>query len=93
MDSIREIINDGYQVTLTMKEAIPLNNGFLDREVLDDRKRKVMSFAIDYIKSDFIDVKQSFPKDEIAEVDLSIDMVILHGDEYRRLKRILDRYE
>lgn len=90
---ISELLDEGYQVTLTMKESIPVNDGIVDEYKLDVSKRKVMSFAIDYIKTDFIEVKKGFPIDNIAEVDLSIDMVIMKGEDFRRLRKLAEKYE
>jgi len=88
--SIADIVDDAQQVTLTMIEDIPTENGILDKHVLGKRKEALMSFAMKYLQDFCVKEKQAFPSEETTKVELSVDFVVIDGQEYRRLRRIID---
>jgi len=92
--SMTDILEDGYQVNMTMKGPVEVDSkGELDNQTVRQSTDKLFKFVTDYLRKDFLEIKKEFPKQGVAEVDLSIDMVVLKGDDYRKLKRIADRYE
>lgn len=90
---IREILEEGYQVNLTMKGSIDIENGIPDDKQIREHQDKLFKFVSDYLKKDFVEVKKSFPKDGEAEIEMSIDIIVLKGEDYRRIMKYLDRYE
>lgn len=91
---IRDILEEGYQVNLTMKGPVEVDvTGELDPQTLRENTDKLFKFVTDYLKTDFMEIKKGFPKQGVAEVDLSIDMVVLKGEDYRRIIKELDKYE
>jgi hypothetical protein len=93
MHKIREILEEGHTVMVTANENIPMENGIIDDIVLADRKKKLMSFGMHYLRDDFVKEEKSFPEDNEIEVKLHLDFVVLQGDDYRRLMKLIDRYE
>lgn len=90
---INDLLEEGYQVNLTMKGPVKAVDGQLDKKTLDENTTKLFKFVTDYLKKDFLEVKKSFPKKGIVEVDLSIDMVVMKGEDFRQLRKLLERYE
>jgi len=83
---------EAHQVNLTMRERMDVDKGVLDRESLTQGKQKLMKFAMDYLKEELVEVKQEFvDRGGQAVVELSIDAVVLKGEEYRRLMKVLER--
>ena len=83
---------EAHQVNLTMRERMDVDKGILDREKLIESKQKLMKFAMDYLKDELIEVEQTFiDRGGQSVVELSIDAVVIKGDEYRRLVKMLER--
>ena len=83
-----------YPMNLTMRERMKVEGGVLDREALVEAKQKLMKFAMDYLKEELIEVKHSFvDRGGNSEVDLTIDAVVITGDDWRRLSAKLERIE
>jgi hypothetical protein len=87
---INDLLDEGYQVNLTMKGPVPAKDGLLNENTLEENKDKLFKFVTDYLKKEFLEVKKGFPKKGIAEVDLSIDMVVMKGEDFRRLRKLLE---
>ena len=91
MSNYRGVIDEAFHVTLTMRERMDVTKGVLDRDRLILAKQNLMKFAMDYLKDDIIEVKQEFvDRGGQAVVDLSIDAVVLRGEEYRALVKRLE---
>lgn len=91
-NNFMEIVEDVHQVNLTMRERMDVTNGILDRERLTEGKQKLMKFAMDYLKDELIEVKQEFvDSGGQSVIELSIDAVVMRGEEYRRLVKILEK--
>lgn len=91
MSRIEDILDEAFQVNLTMKESLPVTNGILDRDELLNRKKRLLEFSMDYLKDSFVTVKQYFPdlETDMSEVDLSVDFVVITGEQYRRLRKLI----
>ena len=88
---IREILEDAYQVNLTMKTEVAVEPGeYPSLVALEKTEDKLFKFVTDYLRKEFIERKVGFPKQGVAEVDVSVDMVCLRGDDYRRIIKHLD---
>lgn len=90
---IRSLLEEGRQVNLTMRGPVNVENGVLDYKAVRKQEDNLFKFVTDYLKRDLMETKKEFPKDGVAEVELSIDVVVLKGDDYRRIMKIIDRYE
>lgn len=91
---IREILDDAYQVNLSMKTNVAVEPGEYPSIVaLEQNENKLFKFVTDYLRKEFIDRKVGFPKEGMAEVDMSVDMVVLKGEDYRQILKHLDKYE
>ena len=93
MYKIRDILEEAYQVNFYSKEYLPVVNGLVDDSLISSRKKTVLSFGMNYLREDFVEVTKSYPKNDQIEVDFGLDFVVLKGDEYRRLIKLLDKYE
>jgi len=93
MHKIREILEEAYTVMVSSKESVPLVDGLIDEAILADKTKKLMSFGMHYLRTDFVEVEKKFPKNDEVEVDLHMDFVVIKGDEYRRLMKLMDKYE
>lgn len=91
---IREILEEAYQVNLTMKTDVAVEPGeYPDITVLEGNENKLFKFVTDYLRREFIERKVAFPKDGMAEVEFGIDMVCLKGEDYRKLMKRLSHLE
>lgn len=93
MHKVREILEEVYQVNLRTKEHLPVENGVIDEALISSRKKATLSFGVNYLREDFVEVHKSFPENGEVEVDFGIDLVVLKGEDYRRLMKLLDKYE
>ena len=88
---IREILDDAYQVNLTMKGPVEVEKGlYPDKATIRENEDKLFKFVTDYLRGEFLEKKIGFPKKGIAEIDLTIDMVVLKGEDYRKILKLLD---
>ncbi|MGK2864874.1 MAG: hypothetical protein ACSLE0_23280 [Chitinophagaceae bacterium] len=90
---IREILEEGRQVNLTMRGPVEVEDGLPDEATIRKQGDKLFKFVTDYLRKDILEMKKGFPKDGEAEVELSIDIVVLKGEDYRRIMKYLDKYE
>ena len=90
MRKIREILEECYQVNFTSKEHLSIGEGILDESVLSNRKKQILSFATHYLKEDFVEVHKGFPEKGEVEVEFSLDFVVLKGEDYRRLMKLIE---
>lgn len=90
---ISELLEEGYQVNLTMKSKVDVEDGLLNDKEMIENGNKLFKFVTDYLRKDFLEIKKGFPIDGKAEVDMSIDIVVMKGEDFRLLQKILERYE
>lgn len=90
---IREILEEGRQVNMTMKGPIEVENGMPNEIQIKENSEKLFKFVTDYLRKDFVKIKKGFPKNGEADVELSIDIVVLDGEDYRRIMKYIDKHE
>ena len=93
MNKIREILEEVYQVNCSTKETFLLENNLLDEAHLATRKNALLSFGMHYLRDDFVEVVKKYPSNNQMEVELGLDFVVMQGEDYRRLMKLLDKYE
>lgn len=87
------LVDNSYNVSLSMSSKIEEENGIVNEKVLNERKDKLFKFVSDYLKKDFLTVEKSFPKNGEVEVNLSLDFVVIKKDRFDKLVKILESYE
>ena len=87
---INDLLDESHPLMMTMKGPVPAKDGILDEDTLEENKDKLFKFVTAHLKKEFLEVKKGFPKKGIAELDLSIDMVVMKGEDFRRLRKLLE---
>ena len=90
---ILELIEDVDTVFSTAVDAIDTNNGILNRQYLESRKRKLFYDATAHLIYNLVEVEQGYPENNISDVKLTADFVVIKREDFELIKQYIEEHE
>ena len=94
MEKIKDILEDRvYHVSTQMMTSINVNNGLLNKDMLERAKRSFIGQTVGVWKDELITTQESFPEDDISDVVFDIDVVLLKRKDFKLIKKYIEQSE
>lgn len=81
---------DVFPVYSIAKEAIDTNNGLLNKQYIEGRRKRQMVEVMSHLVDDLIHVKQEYPENNISDVTLTADFVIMKREDFDLIKDYIE---
>lgn len=87
------ILEDALTVYAEEEHSINTNNGILNDEYLNYHKRALLKKSVNYLTDEVVKHKQSYPKNDISDVNLTVDFVVLKANQYNKLMNLINNLD
>ncbi len=87
---LRMLEEDTFPVFYSYKTSINTNNGVLNKDFVKLNKQKTIKDAIKIYTNELVDVKQSYPEQDISDVQLTVDHVIIKRKDFDDLIKYIE---
>jgi small nuclear ribonucleoprotein (snRNP)-like protein len=65
--------------------VVNTKNGILNEKQLMSKRDELIKESLNVMLDDFTDIKQSYPENNLSNVNVSLDVVVLRREDYEKL--------
>jgi hypothetical protein len=90
-DRIKDIIENKVSfISEIDNTSINTNNGILNKDFLDRRKKALIKRSIEHLADKHVFEFMYYPENDIADVDLTLDIVVIKRAHFDQLKDLIN---
>lgn len=88
---IIELMEDEvHTISSINKEYIETKNGLPNDRFLKIRKKILLENSVSYLAEELVDSRQSYPIDDVSEVDMVVDAVVIKRKDYEAILKYIE---
>lgn len=94
IDKIKFMLEENiFPIFNTDETYIDTNNGILNDELLERKKKSFLKDSLVYTIDELIKVKQSYPQDNLSKVTFDTEFFILKKDDFLKIVKLIDELD